>query len=1348
MLANFLCDKILDMGEPSMSPEQLKPNVIRPNPEQPPKQMGFDDKIKALFSEKVEGNYRRIATPLELKDVDNFLSSSNRFTDKWWDELYKWMDYKDFHREKNSVAQITFESLDTLPPDTRLPSSVGFWASDVLRYDHGELKGQIEATLENDKIPASLRAQIPSQLTRHPDVWSLDTILKGYGLFGESVGIEMRKNIVPLFMSGLAIEEVFNANRDALVRLYTKPAANTQTENPRPKIDGKRHSILSKISQRLNNLKGNHHPPSPKPVIIPEKKTNQAREQAERRVGAIRDLVRELFPTYQEYYDKKEFNWPTEITRITEDDNIKAAYRLSEYESEILNQHNNAWRVSEDASTLPLDVLERYLSDVRQLRTVPGFGGLATRIMGDEIDRGILPPYVALGASTNSISREEIPFTSILRHLNELDKSGSLDDRILDEILTGIDRNLLSNDALKISGCRNLRILMTHQLPQDMRIIDIASLLTIPEENIFKDVLDTTVLMALENNEGNRLVNRAIFYLTSKNVIDKLHNIVSRQEDIGIFLEVYRALPVIDGLHEEFSRQFTGKETVQFFKDMSASYSSFQDKLVQVVTLVGETKLTKERALELPTKASDVLASPLFSLTINFPNVFLATDADTEFFRTMLVSYQSNAENMRSIANALENNLLTNELALAFPKHAPALMQDKMREIRVFIWEHGDTILKDTSDLKFLNRVVGEFGQKADPLIRGYQECLEVGIITTDEKELVLEFARQLRVVAPATLAGYKEAKQLGHERIYIAQLKTLAERMTGSGTITESDRNKPYYRDILKHVYSNNSGQWNSFENNDSCADRSGDLADFTINPRYEIDLLSQSEIRIKAGETPNPSIQDEVQKPIIGVAEKMNALGHDKEKINLALNEDINKTLKEITENGGLQGIDPTTLTSTEEKMFLILTDSIYGTGSIDPKRVKDLITTYEFATFEDISDYMAGTRDRVSRANNQDYALLCEVGAFYSDRIKEVNRRLIETAYKNPQIATLMPEYFRKLSQDSSATQKQDRINRLQIDRLGASESFVKQLSRILEKRRGRKYAPEKVEEIIRRYEGMTVGLQEKASTSKNPQTRAFYGQLRNQRERSFEALQVITGKKVDPQKVHLGEVNLQQVLDTETEIKEGKYNEEQFASYTAQRFIDIFEDERIKIEGELSKFESISGKQREVLYGYITKSKESANARMVGGVCVAGDNPSKNKDRNMWDMPNYFQLVFQELDTLQCQGLVLLHNFTQDGKRILTASINPSSTYLYSVDETALFNGIMGTLEQFAKDNNFDMITFSQNKTIRTNRTGGQFEKSMDARVISVGKKFKFNSPQTFSYNPNYQLQEMDVVWEKS
>lgn len=1214
----------------------------------------FDTKIKRLFSEKVEGDSRRNrqpATPSKLEDLNNFLADEDRFTDGWWENLYEWLDQNDFHREKYSIAQITFESLDTLPPTAKLPDAIAHWISNLNGWLEEEPeRKQVSEALGNSSIPISLRRQLGEYVARaNVGIYGLDLKMQSYRIFGQDIG-ELAINEMFALISRSIVDEKFESYRGDFVRLYElfniKQSKKTSTTGKLIK----KLFFIPKVRDRLSS-KSHHESQSQT-----DSGHTYQKELAEKRVNLIRDIILEVIPPALEVVDKSR-PWERKM-------------KFDRY----IDINSNNHQVSKSMSTLPLKTLEKYLFELRRLKSIlPEFLNLAGNLFSR---KGLVPPLVALGEASQSWTPEEyIPIRSILDCLDGLKESGSLDDSMLDEVLIGMNKHSFSDDETRILARRNLRILLSYQLPQNTRAYDIPRLLTIPEEDNF----------------NNR---------------------------------------------------------IKILKSITTAYENHEETFIPVVRLVYAGSLSGERALQLPIQANDVLENPsLFSLAILYPQTFLASDEHTKFFRKIVTTYFNNEQHIKDIAKAVQENHINRDMALAFPQHANIFMDDKMKETRLFIWNNGKTILKDDSDLKFLNRLVGEFGQKADSLIRGYQECLEAGIVTTEEKELVLEFAKQFRVVAPATLAGYKEAKQGGFEKGYVAQLKTLAEKMTGSGIITDEERKKPYYKDLLKHVYSNNSGQWSSFKSNDSCADRSSDLANFKINPRYEIDLLSQSEIRIKAGETPNLSVQDEVQQPILEIAKRMDYLGHDKEKINLALKEDVDKTLKEITENNGLQGIDIDSLTSNEEKMFLILTDAVYGTRSIDPKKIKDLVATYEFATFEDISDYMAGTRDRVSRANNQDYALLCEVGAFYSDRIKEVNRRLVEEAYKNPQIVALMPEYFRKLSQESTATQKQDRINRLQVERLGASESFVKQLTRVLEKRRGRKYEPEKVREIIRRYEGATGGLQEKTSSSQNSQTRAFYGQLRSQRERTFEALQLISGEKVDPQRVHLGEINLQQALDTETGIREGKYDEDQFASYTAQRFIDIFEDERIKIEGELAKFESITGKEREVLYGYITKTKESANARMVGGVCVAGDNPSKNKDQNMWDMPNYFQLVLQEPDTLQCQGLVLLHHFTQDGKKVLAVSLNPSSTYLYSVDETALFNGIMGTLEQFANDNNMDMITFSQDRTIRTNRTGGQFEKTMDERVASVNKKFRFSSPQTFSYSPIYQLQDMDIVWER-
>ena len=235
------------------------------------------------------------------------------------------------------------------------------------------------------------------------------------------------------------------------------------------------------------------------------------------------------------------------------------------------------------------------------------------------------------------------------------------------------------------------------------------------------------------------------------------------------------------------------------------------------------------------------------------------------------------------------------------------------------------------------------------------------------------------------------------------------------------------------------------------------------------------------------------------------------------------------------------------------------------------------------------------------------------------------------------------------------------------------------------------------------------------------------------------------QVNPKELHLGQVDFEKLIKAEEQVIDGKYDSEEFAAYTAQRFVDLFQNERMTIEEELAKFESESGKRREVIFGYISKTQETAHARMVGGVCVSGDNPGPH-EKNMWQLPNYFQMVFQEPDTAQCQGLVLLHTVEDNGKKILSVSLNPSSTYLYSVDEGALFTGVMTSLEDFAKENGFDAIAISKNKQIRTNRTGGVFERALDERISEVGKNLTLSESQHFSYHPAYTLSDLDILWE--
>lgn len=683
------------------------------------------------------------------------------------------------------------------------------------------------------------------------------------------------------------------------------------------------------------------------------------------------------------------------------------------------------------------------------------------------------------------------------------------------------------------------------------------------------------------------------------------------------------------------------------------------------------------------------------------------------------------------------------EVLVRFRDRCGWAKDEKYSQVVSFVFNNRETFLGEPEDISFINTVVSASGPRSIELFTGFKECLDQGVLKPSDRGVFLDLIKQFKITSPDVVKMYKEAKEGGYDKVFISELRSIAGRMTGTEPLTNQDRLKPYFKSLIRHVFPDNAGSWTTYESNESCEDRSLDLNKYKIEKRYEIDLLGQATISVKEGETVSQAVLGELQKPVYAFQEKLLAADGDMNVLKSQLASDVDAYMQTMVESGTMNGIDTANI-STEQKLFLILSESIYGNNGINLEVVKDLMVTYEFTHFEDVAGFINGTQDRVSRAANKDYALFCELSQFYKDKIKDVNKKLIESAYENPQIAEHMKTYFDELARISQESGRQQQVNKLQIGKLGMSPGFISQMGKILEKRYGRELAPTEVEKIVSRYEAVTGGLAEDSSQSENKNTRAVYGMLRTQRQRTFDAMKLIAGTDIDPKSVHLGEINLGEALKTEALIAEGKYDPEQFAAYTAQRFIDIFEKEVEEVDLNLSKFESESGSTRETLNAYITKTHESANARMVGGVCVSGDNPDHSAN-NMWDMENYLQLVFQDPDTLQSQGLVLMHDFTQDGRKILTASFNPSSTYLYSVDEEALFKGIARTLERFGADNNFDIIALSKNKGIRTNRTGGGFEQAMDERIRQVGQEYSFSEEQVFSYRPNYKLKDLDVIW---
>lgn len=198
--------------------------------------------------------------------------------------------------------------------------------------------------------------------------------------------------------------------------------------------------------------------------------------------------------------------------------------------------------------------------------------------------------------------------------------------------------------------------------------------------------------------------------------------------------------------------------------------------------------------------------------------------------------------------------------------------------------------------------------------------------------------------------------------------------------------------------------------------------------------------------------------------------------------------------------------------------------------------------------------------------------------------------------------------------------------------------------------------------------------------------------------------------------------------------------------------LFEEDIRLIDTELTKYipQGEAGNRPPIISAFFSKNSQSVGMPFAAGVCVAGDVPRPNlryPDDNMWALENYFNLVFRNEDTKRCVGGILLHYIEDGQKSLLSASLNPSSSLLYKVDEERFFDESLRVLIEFAEANEIDMIATSIDEGIRTNRTGGVFEQALKRRIRSINSQYSLSHEELFSFTPHYTLQHFDILWEK-
>lgn len=177
---------------------------------------------------------------------------------------------------------------------------------------------------------------------------------------------------------------------------------------------------------------------------------------------------------------------------------------------------------------------------------------------------------------------------------------------------------------------------------------------------------------------------------------------------------------------------------------------------------------------------------------------------------------------------------------------------------------------------------------------------------------------------------------------------------------------------------------------------------------------------------------------------------------------------------------------------------------------------------------------------------------------------------------------------------------------------------------------------------------------------------------------------------------------------------------------------------------------SAKKRNIR-SFITKTKETANARMGAYLCISGDT-------DMWSNKRYLEAVDVDEETGKCLGLTMyLEIPATDGKKYLFFGPNPFESTLTQVSAEKYLDHQYKTAIDFAQRNGFDGIVVPADEGqilgYCTNR-GGNFpdlikakrlrDKKKNLRIVDFGKKHELGKFD----NSSYGYDSGALIWEKA
>jgi hypothetical protein len=576
----------------------------------------------------------------------------------------------------------------------------------------------------------------------------------------------------------------------------------------------------------------------------------------------------------------------------------------------------------------------------------------------------------------------------------------------------------------------------------------------------------------------------------------------------------------------------------------------------------------------------------------------------------------------------------------------------------------------------------------------------------------------------------------------YLEGLKAKAKGMIGSG-IPQEQRAMEEYKFLVQHVYPK--GNYSDHEKNLACGDHLEHIEAYHFDRQgYPVVLSGLQGYGLKEGEKENPALLGAYSERL----QKMRAFVSSRGPDNKLLQEAFDKKIDGIFEQKAVPIFKEIKELSTKEKLFcLIVSEAVrkakeLGLGGARTLRTDDtkifepdealldLVVEYKYAYHEDLEAYVQRSADDAKQYGDgisQNYILWSELSVIYGENMKHVMRNdIMEKIVEEPHFRIILDSYVKTISELTSD-----------------DEVLTKARERIKSTLDNAHIPTEKKSEVIWKQVWTLFSSNLKFGTPE--EGKIFEARMR----------EVLGEFLVDPNPESLEEI-LPKLLSLRNERRfdVGAKVEDllsrdigiifkELAKY--QELAEV-EAKETRMNGPKDKIVKKSAKKRNIR-GHITKTQETANARMGAYLCIAGDT-------GMWKNPNYFELVLEDEETNRCVGVVMMLKIeAEDGKKYLWFGPNPFESFLTQVSAKKTYDYMYKTVCDFAKANGFDgvVVPAEENKILGacTNR-GGEFpgfikasrlkDEKGNIKVVQFGKEHKLGG--------NYGYKDGALVWQST